>query len=178
MEEEKNVGAGATTQENGTTEVTKPSFEELLNDKEYQSAFDKKIAQSLNTAKAKWEEETKTKMAEAERLAKMNNEEKAKYEREQLEKEIAELKSKENARALKDEAINIIAEKDIPVSYLDLFDFGKMTAEDVKAKIETIQNLRAKDRENYLNNALKEEPPKQKGGIKKEEDPYLKGFDM
>lgn len=178
MENEENVGAEATTQENGATEATKKTFDELLQDKDYQSAFDKKIAQSLQTAKTKWEEEAKTKMAEAEKLAKMNNEEKTKYEKEQLEKKIAELESKENARALKDEAIKMIAEKDIPVSYLDLFDFGKMTAEEVKTKIENIENLRAKDRENYLNKALKEETPKQKGVAKKEEDPYLKGFDM
>lgn len=180
MEEEKKVGAEATTEETGTTEVTetKKSFEELLEDKEYQSAHDKKVAQALQTARTKWEEEARNKVAEAEKLAKMNNEEKTKYEKEQLEKEIAELKADKNARALKDEAIKMIAEKDIPVSYLDLFDFGKMTAEDVKTKIESIEKLRAKDRESYLNKALKEETPKQKGVIKKEEDPYLKGFDM
>ena len=179
-EENKNVGAEATTQNSGAEKATetKKSFEELLQDKEYQSAFDKKIAQSLQTAKAKWEEESKTKMAEAEKLAKMDKEEKEKYEREQLEKKIAEYEARENARTLRDEAINIASQKDIPISYLDLINFETMNAEQVKTAIETIEALRNKDRESYLNNALKQKTPTQKQttGVE-EDDPYLKGFD-
>lgn len=161
------------------TDTTKKSFDELLKDKDYQSAFDKKIAQSLQTAKAKWDEENKTKMAEAERLAKMDKDEKAKYEKEKLEKELADYKKKEEARTLKDEAINIISQKEIPVAYLDLFKFENMTAEDVKTAIDLIETLRNKDRENYLNTALKQKTPTQKQttGVEDEEDPYLKGFD-
>lgn len=178
--ENKDVGAQATTEKTGTTEVTetRKSFDELLQDKEYQSAFDKKIAQSLQTAKAKWEEESKTKMAEAEKLAKMDKEEKANYEREQLEKELAEYKRKENARTLKDEAINIASQKEIPISYLELINFETMNAEQVKSAIETIEALRNKDRESYLNNALKQKTPTQKQTTSVDEkDPYLEGFD-
>lgn len=181
MEEENaNVGAEATTENTGADKATetKRSFDELLQDKEYQSAFDKKIAQSLQTAKAKWEEESKNKMAEAEKLAKMDEDEKAKYKMEQYEKEIAEYKAKENARSLKDEAINIVSQKEIPVAYLDLFKFENMSAEEVRAAIETIEQLRNKDRENYLNNALKQKTPTQKQTTSVEEkDPYLEGFD-
>lgn len=179
-EENKNVGAEATTKNTGADKATetKKSFDELLQDKEYQSAFDKKIAQSLQTAKVKWEEDSKTKMAEAERLAKMDKDEKAKYEREQLEKEIAELKRKDSARTLKDEAINIATQKEIPIAYLDLFNFENMNAEQVKTAIESIETLRNKDRENYLNNALKQKTPTQKQTTSVEEkDPYLEGFD-
>lgn len=179
-EEKKEVGAEATTENTGAEKATetKKSFEELLQDKEYQSAFDKKIAQSLQTAKAKWEEDSKTKMAEAEKLAKMDKEEKEKYEREQLEKKIAEYEARENARTLRDEAINIASQKDIPISYLDLINFETMNAEQVKTAIETIEALRNKDRESYLNNALKQKTPTQKQttGVE-EDDPYLKGFD-
>ena len=179
-EENKNVGAEATTETTGADKATetKKSFDELLQDKEYQSAFDKKIAQSLQTAKAKWDEENKTKVAEAEKLAKMDKDEKAKYEKEQLEKEIAELKRKESARTLKDEAINIASQKEIPIAYLDLFNFENMNAEQVKTAIESIETLRNKDRENYLNNALKQKTPTQKQTTSVEEkDPYLEGFD-
>lgn len=178
--EEKEVGAVATTEDTGADKATetKRSFDELLQDKEYQSAFDKKIAQSLQTAKAKWEEESKTKMAEAEKLAKMDEDEKAKYKMEQYEREIAEYKAKENARTLKDEAINIISQKEIPVAYLDLFKFENMSAEEVKTAIETIEALRNKDRESYLNNALKQKTPTQKQTTSVEDkDPYLQGFD-
>lgn len=179
-EEKKDVGTEVTTENTGANNATetKKSFEELLQDKDYQSAFDKKIAQSLQTAKAKWEEESKTKMAEAEKLAKMDKDEKAKYEKEQLEKEIAELKRKDSARTLKDEAINIASQKEIPIAYLDLFNFENMNAEQVKSAIESIESLRNKDRENYLNNALKQKTPTQKQTTSVEEkDPYLEGFD-
>ena len=179
-EENKNVGAEATTENTGADKATetKKSFDELLQDKEYQSAFDKKIAQSLQTAKAKWEEDSKTKMAEAEKLAKMDKEEKARYKEEQLEKKIAEYEARENARTLKDEAINIATQKEIPIAYLDLFKFENMNAEDVKSAIETIETLRNKDRESYLNNALKQKTPTQKQTTSVEDkDPYLEGFD-
>lgn len=179
-EEEKKVGAEATPEDTGANVATetKKSFEELLQDKEYQSAFDKKIAQSLQTAKAKWEEESKTKVAEAERLAKMDKEEKARYKEEQYEKKIAEYEARENARALKDEAINIISQKDIPVAYLDLFKFETMNAEEIKTAIELIETLRNKDRGTYLNNALKQKTPTQKQTIEVgDKDPYIEGFD-
>ncbi len=180
-EENKNVGAEATTDTTGANKATetKKSFDELLEEnKDYQSAFDKKIAQSLQTAKTKWDEDSKTKMAEAEKLAKMDKEEKTKYEKEKYEKEIAELKKKENARTLKDEAINIASQKEIPISYLNLFNFESMTAEQVKSAIETIEQLRNKDRETYINNAVKQKTPTQKQttGVE-EKDPYLQGFD-
>lgn len=179
-EEKKDVGAEATTENTGAntaTEETKKSFDELLQDKEYQSAFDKKIAQSLQTAKAKWDEEAKTKKAEAEKLAKMNADEKAQYEKEQLETKLAEYEAKENARTLKDEALNIMTEKEIPAGYVGIFKFENMTAEEVKTAIETIETLRNKDRENWLNQKLKQKTPTQKETTSVgEDDPFLKGF--
>lgn len=184
-EENKNVGAEATTENTGTAEVTETKIDylELMKtDKALQSFVDSQKTQAMKTAvdnaKAKWEEDSKTKMAEAEKLAKMDKEEKAKYKEEQYEKKIAEYEARENARALKDEAINIISQKDIPVGYLDLFKFENMNAEEIKTAIETIETLRNKDRENYLNNALKQKTPTQKQTTSvEEEDPYLKGFD-
>jgi hypothetical protein len=179
--ENKEVGAEATTENTGTAEVTetKKSLIDLLNgDKELQSQYDRKVSDALKTARANWEEESKTKMAEAEKLAKMDKEEKAQYEKEQYEKKIAEYEARENARTLKDEAINIVSQKEIPIGYLDLFKFENMNAEQVKTAIDTIEALRNKDRENYLNNALKQKTPTQKQttGVE-EKDPYLEGFD-
>lgn len=187
--EEKEVGAVATTENTGADKATETKIEQKIdyaemmkNNKEFQSFVDSQKTQAMQTAvanaKAKWEEESKTKMAEAEKLAKMDKEEKAKYEKEQLEKKIAEYEAKENARTLKDEAINIASQKEIPISYLELINFETMNAEQVKSAIETIEALRNKDRENYLNNALKQKTPTQRQTTSVEEkDPYLEGFD-
>lgn len=184
-EENKNVGAEATTENTGANKATetKVDYSELMKtDKALQSFVDSQKTQAMKTAvdnaKVKWEEENKTKMAEAEKLAKMDKEEKAKYEKEQLEKKIAEYEARENARTLKDEAINIASQKEIPIQYLDLFNFENMNAEQVKTAIETIETLRNKDRESYLNNALKQKTPTQKQTTSVDEkDPYLEGFD-
>ena len=53
-----------------------------------------------------------------------------------------------------------------------------VNAEEVKTAIDSIEQLRNKDRENYLNNALKQKTPTQKQITSVEEkDPYLEGFD-
>lgn len=184
-EENKTVGAEATTENTGVEKATetKIDYAELMKtDKSFQSFVDSQKTQAIKTAvdnaKAKWEEDSKVKMAEAEKLAKMDKEEKSKYEKEQLQNEIAELKRKDNARTLKDEAINIASQKEIPISYLELLNFENLNAEQVKSAIEKIEELRNKDRENYLNNALKQKTPMQKQttGVE-EKDPYLEGFD-
>lgn len=184
-EEKKDVGAEATTENTGASNATETKIdyaEMMKTNKEFQSFVDSQKTQAMNTALAnarvKWEEENKNKMAEAEKLAKMDKEEKANYEKEQLEKKIAEYERKENARTLKDEAINIASQKEIPISYLELINFETMNAEQVKSAIETIETLRNKDRESYLNNALKQKTPTQKQTTSVEEkDPYLEGFD-
>ena len=184
-DENKEVGAVATTETTGAEKATetKVDYLELMKtDKVLQSFVDSQKTQAMKTAvdnaKAKWEEENKNKIAEAEKLAKMDKEEKANYENEQLKKKIADYERKENARTLKDEAINIAGQKEIPISYLELINFETMNAEQVKSAIETIEALRNKDRENYLNNALKQKTPTQKQttGVD-EKDPYLEGFD-
>ena len=57
-------------------------FDEILKDKAYQSEFDKKIAKALETAKTKWQEDNEAKQNEAQKLAKMKDDEKTKYEKE------------------------------------------------------------------------------------------------
>ena len=81
--EETNIVVNETTQENaGAGEVL--TFDEILQDKYYQSEFDKKVAKALETARTKWEKEAEVKKTEAEKLAKMDAEEKLKYERDKI----------------------------------------------------------------------------------------------
>lgn len=164
MEDEKeNVGAEATTQETtGAHEATetKKSFDELLQDKEYQSAFDKKIAQSLQTAKAKWEDDLKTKQAEAERMAQMSEEEKHK-ELLRTEKERADKAEKTlNAYKLKDETIRQANEKGIPLDLIQTLDFERETAETILQKLEIFEKTSKSVREKAINEYSKEDAPR------------------
>ena len=76
-------------QEDGKGEEKGPNFDEVLKDKTFQSEFDRRVSKAIDTAKTKWEQETKSKIdaakTEAEKLAKMNAEQRADHEREQLE---------------------------------------------------------------------------------------------
>ena len=51
------------------------TFDELINsNKEYQSAYDKKVREAIETAKTNWQEIMNNEKSEAEKLAKMNKE--------------------------------------------------------------------------------------------------------
>ncbi len=97
---------GDTDAGNGKAGGDKPlSFTDLMkSNKDYQSAHDKIVAKSLETAKKKWEADAKARADEAARLAAMSAEEKAKAEREAAEKELAKREADVTRRELAAEA--------------------------------------------------------------------------
>lgn len=155
---------------------TKATFTELLKDPEYQREFDKLNAKSLETAKAKWESDYQAKISEAEKLAKMNAEQKLKYELDKASKERDELKAQLEAGNLYKTATDIANDKGLPIGYLGLIDFSKENAETITKKIDELVDLRTKDLETYLNGKLKQETPKEKKEGSQELDPYIEGF--
>lgn len=161
-EEKENVGADATIKENAGADnatETKKSFDELLQDKEYQSAFDKKIAQSLQTAKTKWQEDLEKEKAEAERMAQMSEEEKRKVLL-KAEKERADKAEKTlNAYKLKDETIRQANEKGIPLELIQTLDFEVETAESIYNKLTIFEKTSKSVREKAINEYSKETPP-------------------
>lgn len=159
---EKEVGVQATTLETGTAKVTenKKTFDELLQDKEYQSAFDKKIAQSLQTAKAKWEEDNKNKQAEADKLAKMDEEQKKSYELEQEKARANKAETELNAYKLKDETIRQASQRGISLGYIETIDFSRETAESINSKLDIFEKVSKADREKAISEYSKEPTPK------------------
>ena len=167
-------------------ETKKMTFDEFLaSDKNYQSEFDSRLAKSnktfLENEKVKWEKEFTERLekekSEAEKLARMSEEQKLKYQIDQLQKEIADRDSKLNASQLKDATSKILIDKGIPNSYLEMFDFTKETAETINSKVEMLSNIRNQDLQNSLNNALKQNAPKYvKQENEDEIDPYIEGF--
>lgn len=162
------------------------TFDEILaSNKDYQSEFDSRLAKSnktfLENEKVKWEKEYTERLerekSEAEKLAKMNTEQQLKYKIDQLEQQIAERDSKLNASQLKDTTSNILMEKGIPSSYLNMFDFTKETADSINSKVELLSNIRSRDLEDNLNRNLRQESPKYYSNDDDEElDPYIEGF--
>lgn len=167
-------------------ETKTPTFDEILaSNKDYQSEFDRRLAKSnktfLENEKVNWEKEFTERLekekSEAEKLAKMNTEQQLQYKIDQLEAQIAESNSKLNASQLKDTTADILLERGIPSSYLNMFDFSKETADTINSKVEMLVNIRSRDLEDNLNRTLRQEAPRYVSNEDYEElDPYIEGF--
>lgn len=163
-EENKNVGSEETTKNTGTEQVTeqkKKTLDELLaEDKELQSQYDKKITNSLKTARTTWEEENRTKQAEAERLAKMDEYQKKDYELQQIQERANKAEIALNAYKLKDETIRQASSKGIPLELIQTLDFEKETAESITQKLDIFEKTYKSEREKAISEYSKEPSPK------------------
>ena len=150
-------------QQNQNTGANVPkTFDEMLKESNYQSEFDKKVQKSLDAARAKWEAEEEARKSEAEKLAKMKEDERRNYELEQARKKQEEAELKLSAYELKEEAIKManIPETQVDVSLLNLIDFRSIKAEQVEPTIKNIKKIFDSAVENEVNKRLKETTPK------------------
>lgn len=156
------------------------SFTDLLKKPEYQREFDKLVNKSINTAKTNWEKDYNAKLeaekSEAEKLAKMDADQKMQYELQKERDEKEALQNELNSIKLYREASDIVASKELPIGYLDLIDFKSETAESIKSKIDKLEEIRQKDLQSYINNKLKQKTPEEKPDKSTTIDPYIEGF--
>ena len=121
-------GSGSETAESGTdgaeTGNKEPkSFDDHLQDQNNQAEFDRRVQKALGTAKEKWEALMDDKLSEADKLAKMNKEEKAEYLRQKQEKELKDREAAITRRELMAEAKNTLAEKKLPVGLAEVLNY-------------------------------------------------------
>lgn len=145
------------------------TFDDILKEKEYQSEFDKRISKALETARGKWEKEYELKKTEAEKLAKMDAEEKAKYELEKERQEKEKYIAKLNAYELEKEAYKIASDKGVPTELLKVINYHTTKAEDLKDLIDELEVAYKKSVEQGINEKLKEKTPKTVLGTQKTE---------
>lgn len=156
-EEKKEVNTGA--EESVGAEKQKQTFDEVLSNKEYQAEFDRRVQKAIETAKGKWQEINDAEKTEAEKLAKMNKEQKLEYEAQKEKQEKENVLAELNAYKMKEEAIKIAREKGVEVSLLDLIDFKTVTAEKLNENIDHLSIVFNKAVEKEVNERLKEETP-------------------
>lgn len=164
MEEENKVGTEVTTEQTKVETTTKKTLDELLaSDKDYQSEYDKKVTQAMKTRldneRKKWEEEQKSKLAEAERLAKMDEEQKKSYELQQITDRATKAELALNAYKLKDETIRQASEKGIPIDLIQTLDFEKETAESITSKLDIFEKTYKSERERAIDEYSREPAP-------------------
>lgn len=154
MEQEKEI-----VEETKNVDDKPLSFDEILGDKTYQAEFDRRVQKALETAKSKWEAEEQTKRTEAEKLAKMDAEQKAKYELKKANEERDSAIAKLNAYELKNTAIKIAQEKGLDISLLEDIDYSKQTAETINTIIDTKKAVFDKALEKAIKDKFKEKSP-------------------
>lgn len=158
------TGEGTQGQEGGDK-----SFDDVLKDKKYQSEFDKRVAKALETAKSKWETDYQAKIqeakTEAEKLAKMNADQKAEYEKQKKLDELAKREKDITTRELRATAYETLAEKNLPKELVDIFNYE--SAETCNKSIEAVEKAFQSAVEKAVNDKLRGgNPPKGGQGSK------------
>jgi hypothetical protein len=124
------------------------------------------IQKRLATEQAKWEKEFRDKLGEAiteaEKLAKMNAEQKAEYERQKKEAELTQRENEITRRELRAQARETLAEKGLPKQLADVLVYtdAKSTSE----SIEAVEKAFRDTVEAGVNERLKGNPPKNPKG--------------
>ena len=109
-------------------EGNKPlSFDDFLKGEGNQAEFDRRVQKAIDTAvnnaKAKWQALTDDKVSEAEKLAKMNKDEKVQYQQQKREKELTDREAAVTRKELMAEAKNTLAEKKLPVGLAEVLNY-------------------------------------------------------
>lgn len=157
-----NEPAGANNNAGTNSPVT---FDDFLKGEGNQAEFDRRVQKAIETAKGKWQKINDAEKTEAEKLAKMNKEQKLEYqaqkEKADKEKALAEL----NAFKLEKQAIQIASEKGLDISLLTFFNFETVKAEELNTKIDEVSSAFNKAVEKAVNEKLKEDTPTEKNGM-------------
>lgn len=131
----------AGTGEGGEGTQSTQSFDDFLKNPANQSEFDRRVAKALETQRGKMQTELQTQIenarTEAEKLAKMNAEQKAQYEREKKDKELTKREAALTARELKATAKETLANRGLPTSLADVLNYEN--AEACNKSIEAVE---------------------------------------
>ncbi|MGG7059845.1 DUF4355 domain-containing protein [Clostridium tertium] len=153
-----NTGNTDTTTQNEST--SNEQAETSQSEKTFtQKDVDKLIQDRLAREQSKWEKRVQDERTEAEKLAKMNAEQKAKYAEE---KRAAELEKRERditTRELRATAFETLAEKNLPKELVDILNYSD--AEQCNKSIEAVEKAFQSAVEKAVNDKLRGgNPPK------------------
>lgn len=140
------------------------TFDDFLKEGGNQAEFDRRVQQAINTAvsnaREKWQLMTDDKVSEAEKLAKMNKEEKAEYLRQKKDKELSDREATITKRELMAEAKNTLTEKKLPIGLADVLNYSD--AESCNKSIEAVEKAFQEAVEAAVQERLKGGEPQRK----------------
>lgn len=148
--------------ESGDKEVETPKVEEPKKEEEKTFTRDE-VNKMINAEKQKERQavlkELEVQKAEADKLAKMDEDQKRSYELQQANARASKAESELNAYRLKDETIRQASQRGISIEYLDTIDFSRETAESINTKLDIFEKTSKADREKAISEYSKEPPP-------------------
>ena len=153
------------------------SFDDFLKQEGNQAEFDRRVQKAIDTAvsnaQKKWKDIHDDKLSEAEKLAKMTNEEKAAYRMSQMEKELNAFKEKDTLAEMSKTARKMLSEEDINIPDELLSHLVSTDAEDTKNTVQAFAKLFKDAVQDAVKDKLKGNPPKRgtggKGNITREQ---------
>lgn len=136
-----------------------------------QADLDKIVAERL----ARQQKQFDAKQEEAAKLAKMNAEQKAQYEAEKREKELSEREKAVKEKELRFEALNILAENNLPSKLVECLDLT--SAETCNKSIENLKSAWAEALSAAVDARLRSNDPPPYSGGNTQKDAFLAGFE-
>ncbi|HGP8560749.1 TPA: DUF4355 domain-containing protein [Streptococcus pneumoniae] len=133
MSEEINATVSIESTETVDTQGNVDSVQEEKHERTFTRA---EIGKMLSAERSKWEAEQEAKENEAKKLAKMNADEKQKYQLDQREQELADREKAIARKELTAEAKAMLSERDLPVELVNVVDLTN--AETVSESITSI----------------------------------------
>lgn len=131
-----------------------------------QEVIDKIVSKTIARERSKWEKDFETKLeaqkSEAEKLAKMNADQRAEHERTKRENELAEREAAINRRELRATALEQLAEKSLPTQLAELLVYTD--AESTNSSIAAVETAFRAAVETAVHERLKGDPPRGGGG--------------
>ena len=134
MSEEINATVSTESTETVDTQKNVDTVQEEKHERTFTRA---EIGKMLSAERSKWEAEQEAKENEAKKLAKMNADEKQKYQLDQREQELANREKAIARKELTAEAKAMLSERDLPVELVNVVDLT--SAETVSESITSIQ---------------------------------------
>jgi alanyl-tRNA synthetase len=150
----------------GTGEGDKGGAGKVTFSAEQQAEVDRILGERLGKAQSKWEKDLQDKLdeakTEAEKLAKMNAEQKAEHERQKREKALADRESEISRRELRATALEQLSEKKLPLSLAEVLVYTD--ADSTNKSLEAVEKAFREAVEAGVNDRLKGDPPGGGGG--------------
>lgn len=140
-----------------------------------QEELNRAISVRLSQQKEKHEKVLSEKLSEAEKLAKMNAEQKADYEKQQFEKKMAEREASIARRELLAEAKEQLSRRELPAELIDCLDLS--SAENCKRSLAAVENAFSSSVEKKINGKLRLSPPGKSCGAYSK-DPFMTGIGL